>query len=147
PQSRTLYPMNAKGDLIARLVSLGLGTPTFEAEAHGPAHERTFHVKVWSSGQVIATAEGRTKKDAERLAAELALRELDGSDAPPVPAAPATPIAQQSEPWPIYAQVLAEAVEAAMEFAREDATLDEVRRDAGRFYRELLADLGHGPDA
>ncbi|MHA0037149.1 putative dsRNA-binding protein [Deinococcus sp. PESE-13] len=145
--------MNAKGDLIARLVSLGQGTPTFEAEAHGPAHERTFHVKVWSGGQVIAAAEGRTKKDAERLAAEMALRELGVPDMSPAPAAPvspapqATPAAAPSAPWPIYAQVLAEAVEAAMEFAREDATLDEVRRDAGRFYRELLADLGHGPDA
>ena len=143
--------MNAKGDLIARLVSLGQGTPTFEAEAHGPAHERTFHVKVWSGGQVIATAEGRTKKDAERVAAEIALRGLDGDgvdsgNVSPAPAtAPAAP--PQGETWPIYAQVLAEAVEAAMEFAREDATLDDVRRDAGRFYRELLADLGHGPDA
>ncbi|AXG99276.1 putative dsRNA-binding protein [Deinococcus wulumuqiensis] len=135
--------MNAKGDLIARLVSLGLGTPTFEAEAHGPAHERTFHVKVWSGGQVISAAEGRTKKDAERLAAELALRGLDGQSVPPAVTATAAP---QGGAWPIYAQVLAEAVEAAMEFAREDATLDEVRRDAGRFYRELLTDLGHGPE-
>ncbi|MDO4245774.1 MAG: putative dsRNA-binding protein [Deinococcus sp.] len=135
--------MNAKGDLIARLVSLGLGAPTFEAEAHGPAHERTFHVKVWAGGQVLASAEGRTKKDAERLAAELALRGLDGETAP----APLAAAAQsEAQVWPIYAQVLAEAVEAAMEFAREDATLDDVRRDAGRFYRELLSDLGHGPD-
>lgn len=135
--------MNAKGDLIARLVSLGMGTPTFEAEAHGPAHERTFHVKVWANGQVLATAEGRTKKDAERLAAELALRGLDGVAAPaPVPTVSPT----DARIWPIYAPVLAEAVEAAMEFAREDATLDDVRRDAGRFYRELLADLGHSPE-
>lgn len=135
--------MNAKGDLIARLVSLGMGAPTFEAEAHGPPHERTFHVKVWANGQVLATAEGRTKKDAERLAAELALRGLDGETAP----APLAAAAQsEAQVWPIYAQVLAEAVEAAMEFAREDATLDDVRRDAGRFYRELLSDLGHGPD-
>ena len=133
--------MNAKGDLIARLVALGLGTPTFEAEAHGPAHERTFHVKVWSGGQVVGSAEGRTKKDAERLAAEQALRGLDGQPAPaPAPAAP------QGGVWPVYAPVLAEAVEAAMEFAREDATLDDVRRDAARFYRELLLDLGHGPE-
>lgn len=133
--------MNAKGDLIARLVSLGLGAPTFEAEAHGPAHERTFHVKVWANGQVLATAEGRTKKDAERLAAELALRGLDGESAVSPPQ-----LEQAAGAWPIYAQVLAEAVEAAMEFAREDATLDDVRRDAGRFYRELLADLGHSPE-
>ncbi|WP_339093725.1 putative dsRNA-binding protein [Deinococcus sp. VB142] len=133
--------MNAKGDLIARLVSLGLGAPTFEAEAHGPAHERTFHVKVWANGQVLATAEGRTKKDAERLAAELALRGLDGESAVSPPQ-----LEQAAGAWPIYAPVLAEAVEAAMEFAREDATLDDVRRDAGRFYRELLADLGHSPE-
>ena len=132
--------MNAKGDLIARLVSLGLGTPTFEAEAHGPPHERTFAVRVWAGGQVLATAEGRTKKDAERLAAESALRALAGQTVSPQPTP--TPDA----PWPIYAPVLAGAIEAATEFADEHATLDDMRRAAADFYRALLADLGHGPE-
>lgn len=42
--------------------------------------------------------------------------------------------------------MLEAALETAAEFADEDASLDDVRRDAGRLYRELLLDLGHGPD-
>ena len=140
--------MNAKGDLIARLVSLGVGAPTFEAEARGPAHERTFRVQVWSGGQVLSEGEGRSKKDAERAAAEAALRKLDG-DADPEPTDPADTAPSEvpaSGPWPIYAAVLAQAVEAAVEFAAEDATLEDVQRGAARFYQGLLSDLGHGPE-
>lgn len=136
--------MNAKGDLIARLVSLGVGAPTFEAEASGPPHERTFHVKVWSRGQVLSEGEGRSKKDAERVAAEAALRVLDGTP-PPQGAQDQPPAAEGAGPWPIYAAVLAQAVEAAVEFSAEDATLEDVQRDAARFYRGLLGELGHAP--
>lgn len=137
--------MNAKGDLIARLVALGQGAPTFESQAHGPDHQRTFHSKIWVNGQVLAQAEGRSKKDAERSAAELALSLLAGEVPAPAPTAPASAPAAQT--WPIYAPVLAEAVEAAIEFAAETDSLDDVRREAGRFYRELLADLGHRADS
>ncbi|MCD0171469.1 hypothetical protein IHN59_17735, partial [Deinococcus sp. 23YEL01] len=47
---------------------------------------------------------------------------------------------------PIYGAVLAGALDAALEFAPEDATLDDVRVRAARMYRDLLTDLGHGPD-
>lgn len=134
--------MNAKGDLIARLVSLGLGTPTFDATADGPPHERTFHASVTVRGRVLGTGEGRSKRDAERAAAEAALALLDaGQDGEAAQ--------EQPEPggrWPIYAAVLEGALETALELADEDATLDDVRRDAARLYRDLLADLGHGPE-
>ncbi|WP_245872810.1 putative dsRNA-binding protein [Deinococcus planocerae] len=127
--------INPKGDLIARLVSLGLGTPTFDATAEGPAHERTFHATVSVSGRVLGEGEGRSKRDAERAAAEAALAALDAGR-------------ESAEPggaWPIYAPVLAEALEVALELAGEGAGLDDVRREAARLYRDLLADLGHGP--
>lgn len=127
--------MNAKGDLIARALTLGLGAPTFEAETHGPPHDRRFRVTVRVGGQVLGGGgEGRSKRDAERVASESALQALDGT-------APAT-----QERWPIYGAVLAGALDVALEFAPEDATLDDVRVRAARMYRDLLRDLGHGPD-
>ncbi|PNY81382.1 putative dsRNA-binding protein [Deinococcus koreensis] len=134
--------MNAKGDLIARVLALGLGVPTFEAETSGPAHDRTFHATVLVGGRPLgAGGEGRSKKEAERVAAESALRALDGE---PPGAAPPRPAGER---WPIYAAVLAEALDAAVELSSDDATLDEVRADAARLYRDLLSDLGHGPEA
>lgn len=130
--------MNSKGDLIARLLALGLGAPSFEAESSGPAHERTFRVTVLVNGRPLgAGGEGRSKKDAERAAAEAALHALDAGDS-------AEPTS--GERWPIYAGVLQGAIEAALDFAPDDATLDDVRQDAAQFYRNLLADLGHGPE-
>lgn len=144
--------MNPKGDLIARTQTLGLGTPTFEAEAEGPPHDRTFRAQVSVGGEVLGQGEGRSKKDAERAAAEAALLVLNGpggqeaedADDPQADAAP-----EETAPagrWPIYAAVLAEALEVALEVADEDADLDDVRREAARLYRDLLADLGHGPE-
>ncbi|GAA0506545.1 putative dsRNA-binding protein [Deinococcus depolymerans] len=144
--------MNAKGDLIARALTLGLGAPTFEAEAHGPPHDRRFRVTVRAGGQVLGEGgEGRSKRDAERAAAESALGVLNaqpGADLPGAtgPAGTGQEVSAAGERWPIYGAVLAGALEAALEFAPEDATLDDVRRRAGRLYRDLLLDLGHGPD-
>ncbi|MDV6373243.1 putative dsRNA-binding protein [Deinococcus arenicola] len=137
--------MNAKGELIARLVGQGQGAPLFEAVSHGPAHERTFHVQVVGGGRVLGKGgKGRSKRDAERLAAESAIRDLDGV---------AEPETQDGETemdlsarWPIYSGVLEAALETALELAEEDATLDDVRADATRLYRDLLSDLGHGPE-
>lgn len=136
--------MNAKGDLIARALSLGLGAPEFEVSSDGPPHQRTFHVTVRIGGEALGEGgSGRSRKDAERAAADSALRVLDGE-----PMADTEEVLDEAPTgrWPIYAGVLEAALETATEFADEDASLDDVRRDAGRLYRELLLDLGHGPD-
>ncbi|MEF2279308.1 putative dsRNA-binding protein [Deinococcus sp. YIM 134068] len=133
--------MNPKGDLIARLTALGLGTPTFDATAEGPPHERTFHVTVSAAGRTLGEGEGRSKRDAERAAAEAALATLDSG-----PNAAERGEPEASGRWPIYSHVLAEALEVALDLADDDAELDDVRRDAARLYRGLLADLGHGPE-
>lgn len=142
--------MNAKGDLIARLLGLGLGTPTFDAAADGPPHDRTFRVTVTAGGRVLGEGEGRSKRDAERAAAEEALARLDAGDAGEVDEEDEETTDSGGEVggrWPIYAAVLEGALETALELADEDASLDDVRRDAARLYRDLLADLGHGPEA
>ncbi|WP_034386920.1 putative dsRNA-binding protein [Deinococcus sp. YIM 77859] len=128
---------NAKGDLIARLTTLGRGAPAFEARAEGPPHDPLFHVTVTAGGQFLGEGSGRSKRDAERAAAEAALRALDGEQDEKTRA---------GGRWPIYAAVLEGALETALELAPEDATLDDVRRDAARLYRDLLTDLGHGPE-
>lgn len=142
--------MNAKGNLIARTQTLGLGTPSFEAEAEGPAHDRIFRAQVTVGGEVLGRGEGRSKKDAERAAAEAALRVLSGpEDAEPAgEEEPEVTPGEATAPgrWPIYAAVLEGALEVALELADEDAGIDDVRREAARLYRGLLADLGHGPE-
>ncbi|MDB5045133.1 MAG: double-stranded RNA-binding protein [Deinococcus sp.] len=145
-------PANPKGDLIARLITLGAGAPTFQVSSDGPAHERIFRVRVLVGGRELGEGgEGRSKKDAERLASEAALRVLDGrqegSGAASDNSGPEE--GEDEEPrgqWPIYAAVLAEALDVALDLAPEDASVDDVRREAGRLYRDLLADLGHGPE-
>lgn len=137
--------MNAKGDLIARLVTLGRAAPVFEVQTHGPAHDRLFRAVVTVDGQSLGSGEGRSKKDAERLAAEEALQALGSPRSPQATPPQATFEDPAAGPWPIYSAVLSQALEAALELAPEDASLDEVRGAAARLYRDLLQDLGHGP--
>lgn len=135
--------VNAKGDLIAQLLNMGLGMASFDTESSGPAHDRTFRTTISAGGRDLGFGEGRTKKDAERAASEQALQKLEEQH----------PLSEELEDeelptgsWPIYAQVLAESIDAAIEFADEKDSLDHVRAEASRFYRELLLDLGHGPE-
>ena len=131
--------MNAKGDLIAKLLSLGQGAPEFDVVTAGPPHERTFQVSVRVGGRVLGGGEARSKRDAERIASEVALRGLEGRGLEAVPS-PAGGV------WPIYSPVLAGALEAALDLCPEDASVDDVRAEAARLYRDLLRDLGHGPE-
>ena len=39
-----------------------------------------------------------------------------------------------------------ELLEAALDLCPEDASVDDVRAEAARLYRDLLRDLGHGPE-
>lgn len=133
---------NSKGELIGRLLNMGRGAPTFEVQESGPPHERIFRVEVSVDGQVLGTGVGRSKKEAERIAAEEALATLTV----PSKAAAGSRPRREAAPWPIYSAVLAQAVEAALEFAPQQASLEDVQRSAAQFYRDLLADLGHGPE-
>ncbi|NLV17032.1 MAG: ribonuclease III [Syntrophomonadaceae bacterium] len=42
----------------------------------GPAHDRTFEAGVFLQSRLLATGEGKTKKEAEQKAAELALKDI-----------------------------------------------------------------------
>ncbi len=71
----------------------GLGVPEYKIDEAGPDHAKTFTAWVIVAGERFGGAEGRSKKEAEQLAAEAAWRELDtraaeqsDGGAPPDPA-------------------------------------------------------------
>ena len=45
-------------------------------DTKGPDHDKTFMVQVSCDGKILATGEGKTKKQAEMQAAQKALEEL-----------------------------------------------------------------------
>jgi ribonuclease-3 len=47
----------------------------------GPDHQKTFRVEVWVKGELMSSAEGTTKKEAEQKAARSALEKLIGAEA------------------------------------------------------------------
>jgi ribonuclease III len=50
------------------------------ARESGPDHQKTFQIEVWVKGECLASAEGATKKEAEQMAARLALQRLEQLD-------------------------------------------------------------------
>ncbi|ADV66401.1 putative dsRNA-binding protein [Deinococcus maricopensis] len=146
--------MSAKGELINRLRHLGLDAPHFDVQQDGPAHDPHFRADIRVGSQILASGEGRTKRDAERVASEAALDVLDADERV---AAPLLPDDEPEESldeldapadavWPIYADVLASALQVAHKRTGKNASLDDVRDAAARLYADLLTDLGHGPE-
>lgn len=133
-----------KGVLIERLQKEGR-QPTFKTEATGPDHEPTFLADAMVDGEVLGTGQGGSKRDAEKRAAEEALRYLDRQErsrdaeksepkrssgkrgrgkrtqesepreAPQAEAAPAATDGPFEGPWPIFEDVLAACLEIANE--------------------------------
>jgi ribonuclease III len=72
-----------KSELQEYAQSIGLGLPAYEVcDSGGPAHDRWFEVRVGLAGQWLAKGRGRSKRMAERAAAEELLQrrqELVGS--------------------------------------------------------------------
>ncbi len=68
---------NPKGDLQEYAQSQGFGIPAYETiETAGPEHDRVFTVEVTACGKTWKASAG-SKREAERLAALLAMEELD----------------------------------------------------------------------
>ena len=65
---------DAKSELQEKVQALGLRAPSYRVVAStGPAHESVFEVEVSVEGHQLATGTGRSKRAAERQAAERAL--------------------------------------------------------------------------
>ena len=66
-----------KSALQERLQALGRPLPDYKiANEEGPDHRKVFTVNVVVGGEVLSTASGRAKKEAEQEAARLALARL-----------------------------------------------------------------------
>ncbi|MHB1516812.1 MAG: ribonuclease III [Acidimicrobiales bacterium] len=58
-------------------VRLGRGVPTYGVEGFGPDHARRYRATVYVSGHCMGMGDGRSKKEAEQVAAQLACGELE----------------------------------------------------------------------
>lgn len=77
--AEALSTLDPKSTLQERVQSRGLGTPKYRVvEMRGPAHAQVFvvEVSVGEKGEAMARGEGRSKRTAERAAANAALDKL-----------------------------------------------------------------------
>ena len=76
-QRPDFHGQDFKSALQERLQSLGRPLPQYRVvNEQGPDHRKVFHVDVVVSGETLASASGRAKKEAEQEAARLALDRL-----------------------------------------------------------------------
>jgi|SRR5690625_2966778 len=69
--------LDPKSALQEYLQAIGPELPVYRLrDAHGPDHEKTFVSDVVYEGNVMATGTGRSKKEAQQVAARRALRQL-----------------------------------------------------------------------
>jgi len=88
-QSLTSGP-DSKTQLQELLARRGV-TATYELlSTEGPPHDRRFRCAVLIAGETAGVGEGRSKKDAEQLAAAEALAALSEADGDATPASPPT---------------------------------------------------------
>jgi ribonuclease III len=66
-----------KSRLQEESVRLGRGVPHYELESFGPDHARRYLATVYVAGQSLGSGEGRSKKDAEQVAARVACETLE----------------------------------------------------------------------
>lgn len=57
--------------------SHGIGVPVYQLEGTGPDHDKKFTARVVVGERVFEGGEGRSKKDAEQMVAEVAWRAID----------------------------------------------------------------------
>ncbi len=154
-----------KGVLIERLQKLGRAKPDFRTDRSGPDHQPTFSSTVFVDGQELGTGEGENKREAERNAAEVAVRSLgkdSNSNHDKAPSqAPATTVQHDQVeaepegpfegPWPVFETVLATAMQIAERRIADNLRGSEakvaVRDFSLELYKELLQDLGEVVDA
>ena len=154
-----------KSALNAYCQSKNLPLPKFETRGTGTENDPLFISDVALNGELLATGQGRSKREAEKVAAELALELLkrthgeaqsksrkrrrkprgESGAAPGEDTPPATETAAAGS-WPVYPEVLAEALRIAE--ARLPQSLggrdvrEELARFAGDVYKALLEELG-----
>ncbi len=69
-----------KSRLQELAVRLGRGVPRYSVEGFGPDHARRYRATVYVADQGLGTGEGRSKKEAEQTAAQVACATLEGDE-------------------------------------------------------------------
>jgi len=137
-----------------------LPTPKFETRGTGTDDDPLFISDVTVGGELVATGQGRSKREAERAAAELALEQLRSQHGevetskrkrrrkPRNNNKPAENDASETidGSWPVYPELLAEALRVADSRLPQNLKGRDVREELARFasdiYKSLLEDLG-----
>jgi ribonuclease III len=81
---------NFKGLLQEVVVGRLSSRPRYEVSSSGPEHDKRFTARVYVSGELSGEGAGRSKKEAEQVAAAQALERID-EIAPPIAVVPSTP--------------------------------------------------------
>ncbi len=133
-----------------------LPQPKFETRGTGTDEEPLFISDVTVGEELVATGQGRNKREAERTAAELALEQLRSrhGEAEPSKRKRRRKPRGESRPanaentasgWNVYPEVLAEALRVA-EARLPQKVKGDVREELARFaadiYKSLLEELG-----
>ena len=78
-ESDEIHLKDPKGRLQEYLQARGRGLPEYRpVDEHGPDHAKVFVIDCLVGDEVLGSAEGRTKKRAEQLAAAAAFESLQG---------------------------------------------------------------------
>ena len=75
-EQATRERLDFKSELQERLARDGSAVVYEVADEEGPPHDRRFHIRATVDGDEIAIGSGRSKKEAEQAAAEVALEKL-----------------------------------------------------------------------
>ena len=140
---------HAKSTLAETSVRLGLGIPEYTTRGSGPKHDQVFTAEVTVGEAKLGKGLARTKREAERLAAEEALAVLEAREQ----SAESGDEGDDGEfdgPWPMFDDLLAQALAVADSRVPKHLTGEQARiaiRDFSlELYKELLLDLGEVVD-
>lgn len=137
---------HAKSTLAETSVRLGLGIPEYSTRGSGPKHDQVFTAEVSLGDEQLGKGLARTKREAERLAAEEALAVLEAREqAVHGPEAAADDVDFEG-PWPVFEDLLSQTLAVADSRLPKHLTGEEARVAVRDFslslYKELLLNLG-----
>ena len=137
---------HAKSSLAEATVRLGLGIPSYSTSGSGPRHDQIFSAEVTVGDEVMGRGIAKTKREAERLAAEEALGTVEEREEQGQPGDDA----RFEGPWPVFGQVLSQVIAVAESRVSPRLNGEEARvaiRDFSlSLYKEILNDLGEVVD-
>ncbi len=145
-----------KSALNAYCQKMGLAKPSYETKNVGGDKDPLYIADVVVEGEVVATGQGPTKREAERVAAELALEALKQKYGEPKSKgrgrrkkkAAANPASNgdKNGAWPLLPELLAESLRVAHQRVPQGVkgaeAAEQVVRLASEIYKGLIEEIG-----